>query len=151
MVFLRIIFVDIGTFDGEQTNFWNKLFRFLLFSSPRNPLPLGCPKISFFCRIEPVFLYGMCIGHTRSHAKFQTSGLKDLAWPPLFVNGSWPSRKSYKMTWKLNFWPCNLEGHQKCCPKWYNTWGFRLLEVCQKTGWKLLQWQLFKSGCIWYF
>ena len=50
----------------------------------------------FFSWIEPVFLYGMCIGHTRSHEKFQTSGLKDLAWPPLFVNGS--SRKSYKMT-----------------------------------------------------
>ena len=39
MVFLRIILVDIGTFDGEQTNFWNKLFRFLLFSSPKNQLP----------------------------------------------------------------------------------------------------------------
>ena len=39
MVFLKIILVDIGTFDGEQTNFWNKLFRFLLFSSPRNQLP----------------------------------------------------------------------------------------------------------------
>ena len=25
MVFLRIILVDIGTFDGEQNNFWNKL------------------------------------------------------------------------------------------------------------------------------
>ena len=49
---------------------------------------LGCTKINFIALIEPVFLYGMCIGHTRSHAKFQTSGLKDLAWPPLFVNGS---------------------------------------------------------------
>ena len=39
MVFLRIILVDIGTFDGEQTNFWNKLFRFLLFSSLTNQLP----------------------------------------------------------------------------------------------------------------
>ena len=38
MVFLRIILVDIGTFDGEQTNFWNKLFRFLLFSSLTNQL-----------------------------------------------------------------------------------------------------------------
>ena len=34
MVFLRIILVDIGTFDGEQNHFLNKLFRFLLFSSP---------------------------------------------------------------------------------------------------------------------
>ena len=68
---------------------------------------LGCPKISFFSRIEPVFLYGMCIGHTRSHAKFQTSGLNILKWRPLFVNGSWPSRKSFKMTWKLIFWPCH--------------------------------------------
>ena len=25
MVFLRTILVDIGTFDGEQNNFWNKL------------------------------------------------------------------------------------------------------------------------------
>ena len=49
---------------------------------------VGCPKISFFSRIEPVFLYGMCIGHTRSHAKFQTSGLNILKWRPLFVNGS---------------------------------------------------------------
>ena len=24
MVFLRTILVDIGTFDGEQNNFWNK-------------------------------------------------------------------------------------------------------------------------------
>ena len=24
MVFLRIILVDIGTFQGEQNNFWNK-------------------------------------------------------------------------------------------------------------------------------
>ena len=32
MVFLRIILVDIGTFDGEQNNFWNKLFKFMLFS-----------------------------------------------------------------------------------------------------------------------
>ena len=91
---------------------------------------LGCIKIIFFSRIEPVFLYGMCIGHTRSHAKFQTSSLNDLAWPPLFVNGSWPSRKSFKMTWKLNVWPCHIEGHQKCSPKWNNTWCFRLLEVC---------------------
>ena len=29
-VFLRIILVEIGTFDGKQNNFWNKLFRFLL-------------------------------------------------------------------------------------------------------------------------
>ena len=87
---------------------------------------LGCPKTNFFYQIGPLFLYGMCIGHTRSHAKFQTSGLNDLAWPPLFVNGSWPSRKSFKMTWKSYFWPCHLEGHQKCSPKWYNTWGFRL-------------------------
>jgi len=60
-----------------------------------------------FSWIEPVFLYGMCIGHTRSHAKFQTSGLNILKWRPLFVNGSWPSRKSFKMTWKLIFWPCH--------------------------------------------
>ena len=38
MVFLRIILVDIGTFDGEQNHFWNKLFRFLLFSSPTNQI-----------------------------------------------------------------------------------------------------------------
>ena len=38
MVFLRIILVDIGTFDGKQNNFWNKLFRFLLFSSPTNQI-----------------------------------------------------------------------------------------------------------------
>ena len=37
-VFLRIILVDIGTCDGEQNNFWNKLFRYLLFSSPTNQL-----------------------------------------------------------------------------------------------------------------
>ena len=37
-VFLRIILVDIGTFGGEQNNFWNKLFRFLLFSSPTNQI-----------------------------------------------------------------------------------------------------------------
>ena len=91
---------------------------------------LGCTKINFFSRIEPVFLYGMCISHTRSHAKFQTSSLNDLAWPTLFENGSWPSRKSFKMTWKLNVWPCHIEGHQKCSPKWNNTWCFRLLEVC---------------------
>ena len=36
MVFLRIILVDIGTFDGEQNNFWNKLFKFMLFVSPTN-------------------------------------------------------------------------------------------------------------------
>ena len=36
-------------------------------------------KHLFFSWIEPLFLYGMCIGHTRSHAKFQTSGLNDLA------------------------------------------------------------------------
>ena len=33
MVFLRIILVDIGTFDGEQNNFYNNLFKFMLFSS----------------------------------------------------------------------------------------------------------------------
>ena len=38
MAFLRIILVDFGTFDGEQTNFCNKLFRFLLFSSLTNQL-----------------------------------------------------------------------------------------------------------------
>ena len=38
MVFLRISLVDIDIFEGEQTNFWNKLFRFLLFSSPTNQL-----------------------------------------------------------------------------------------------------------------
>ena len=81
---------------------------------------LGCPKF-FSPRIEPLFLYGMCIGRTRSHAKFQTSGLNNLAWPPLFVHGSWPSRKSFKMTWKSYFRPCHLKGHQKCSPKWYNT------------------------------
>ena len=38
MVFLRISLVDNGTFEGKQTNFWNKLFRFLLISSPTNQL-----------------------------------------------------------------------------------------------------------------
>ena len=38
MVFLRIILVEIGTFDGKQNNFWNKLFRFLLSLSPTNQL-----------------------------------------------------------------------------------------------------------------
>ena len=49
----------------------------------------GVKKLFFFSWIEPVFLYGMCIGHTRSHVKFQTSSLNDLTWPPLFVNGSY--------------------------------------------------------------
>ena len=31
MVLLKIILVHIGTFDVEQNNFWNKLFRFLFF------------------------------------------------------------------------------------------------------------------------
>ena len=70
---------------------------------------LGCPKINFSTWIEPLLLYGMCIGHTRSHAKFQTSGLNDLTLPPLFVKGSWPSRKSFKMICKLSSWPCHLE------------------------------------------
>ena len=30
----------------------------------RQRYTVGCPKISIFSRIEPVFLYGMCIGHT---------------------------------------------------------------------------------------
>ena len=38
MVFLRISLVDNGTFEGKQTSFWNKLFRFLLFLSPTNQL-----------------------------------------------------------------------------------------------------------------
>ena len=40
----------------------------------------------------------MCLGYTRSHAKFKGPGLKNLEWPPLFVNGSQPSEKSFKMT-----------------------------------------------------
>ena len=88
-----------------------------------NPL-LGCPKINFFSWIEPLFLYGMRIGHRRPHAKFQNSGLNDLVWPPLFVNGSWPSRKSLKMTWKLNFWHCHLEGHEKMLSKMVLHLGF---------------------------
>ena len=75
----------------------------------------------------------VCIGHTS--AKFQTFGLNDLAWQPLFVKGSWPSRKSIKMTWKLNFWSCHLEGHQKCSPKWYDTLVFRLLLFNVRPWW----------------
>ena len=38
MVFLGVILFNIGAFDGEQHNFWNTFFRFLLFSSPTNQL-----------------------------------------------------------------------------------------------------------------
>ena len=40
VVFLRIILVDLGIFDGEHKNFWNKLLKFLLFSYPTNQLLL---------------------------------------------------------------------------------------------------------------
>ena len=50
---------------------------------------LGCTIFSKCSQIKPTFLHSMCIGEIRSHAKFQVSSFKDLAWPPLFVNQSW--------------------------------------------------------------
>ena len=39
-------------------------------------------------QIEPLFLYSMCMGEIRSHAKFQVSSFNILEWQPLFVNQS---------------------------------------------------------------
>ena len=46
---------------------------------------LGCAIFSKCPMIKPMFLHSMCIGEIRSHAKFQVSSFKDLAWPPLGV------------------------------------------------------------------
>ena len=99
-------------------------------SQPLRASLLGWSKIIFCSRIEPTFFSSMCIGHTKPHTKFQDSGLNILSWRPLFVNVSWSPRKSFKMTWKVTCWPCLLEVHQNSFPKWYNTWGLRVLEVC---------------------
>ena len=59
---------------------------------------IGWSKINFCSRIEPPFFSSMCIGHTKVPTKFQDSGLDTFSRPPLFVNGSRPPRKSFKMT-----------------------------------------------------
>ena len=50
---------------------------------------LGWANFSKSSQIKPLFLYSICMGKIRSHAKFQVSSSKDLTWPPLFVNQSW--------------------------------------------------------------
>ena len=53
------------------------------------PLLLGWANFSKSSQIEPLFLYSMCMGKIRSHAKFQVSSFNILKWQPLFVNQSW--------------------------------------------------------------
>ena len=50
---------------------------------------LGWANFSKSSQIEPLFLYSMCMGKIRSHAKFQVSSFNILKWQPLFVNQSW--------------------------------------------------------------
>ena len=50
---------------------------------------VGWANFSKSSQIEPLFLYSMCMGKIRSHAKFQVSSFNILKWQPLFVNQSW--------------------------------------------------------------
>ena len=50
---------------------------------------IGWANFSKSSQIEPLFLYSMCMGKIRSHAKFQVSSFNILKWQPLFVNQSW--------------------------------------------------------------
>ena len=77
--------------------FLTLISQWLLIVIKRNLLRL-LSVFHLFSSIESVFLYGMCIGHTRSYEKFQTSGINDFTWTPLFVKESWSPRKSFKMT-----------------------------------------------------
>ena len=45
---------------------------------------LECSTLHFLSRIMLNFLYSMCIGKTRPHAKFQVSSLNILSRPPFF-------------------------------------------------------------------
>ena len=55
----------------------------------KNGQSLGWANFSKSSQIEPLFLYSMCMGKIRSHAKFQVSSFNILKWQPLFVNQSW--------------------------------------------------------------
>ena len=54
-----------------------------------NIFTLGWANFSKSSQIEPLFLYSMCMGKIRSHAKFQVSSFNILKRQPLFVNQSW--------------------------------------------------------------
>ena len=50
MVFLKIIFIDIGTFDVQKNNFLIKLFRFLFFSCENKRMVSCVFNLKYICQ-----------------------------------------------------------------------------------------------------